>query len=178
MNKLLPSKDIELLSLANAGSYPYKLKFYQVKDFILERYGIPDGYDLQILEDACYNCDGAGCWRCDKGVWSRRQWYLLRFKLGRHVFHQPVGFLPAQYDRQKDLRETIKGRICHAPVDYRLAERAAFRLMRKYQPILWLWVHKDRLWRALYLLRVRTVWAWRRLLDRLYKHDSDREVPF
>lgn len=178
MTRSLPRKDLEALRLANAGAYACKRDFYRLKDRILEQYGDPDGYDLQIIEDLCFNCNGDGCWRCDKGVWDRRTFYLLRYHVGGLVFHKPERFLPPQYDRQEDLRETIKGRIRHDEVDHRLAQRAAFRLMRKYHPALWLRVHKSRLRRALYPLKVRVVWAWRQRWTRLFKKNLDREIPF
>lgn len=178
----LPVRDLEALRLANAGAYTYKREFYQVKDHLLEQYGVPDGYDLQVIEDICYNCNGDGCWRCNKGVWARRTFYLLRFRIGSRVFHKPEWFLPPAYDRQKDLRETIKGRIRHAEIDYRQAQRAAFRLMRKYRPALWLWVHKNRLGRALYPLKIRIVRACRRhwagLAKPFRRQDLDQEIPF
>lgn len=177
----LPVEDLEALRLANAGAYCHKREFYQVKDHLLEQYGVPDGYDLQIIEDPCYNCNGTGCWRCDKGVWARRTFYLLRFRIGSHVFHKPERFLPPAYGRQKDLRETVKGRIRHSEVDYRQAQKAAFRLMRKYCPALWFRVHKNRLGRALYHRKVRIVWSWRRKWARLvrpFKRQDLDEIPF
>lgn len=168
------TRSIKLLILANAGFYSEKKLFYRIKDQILERFGIPDGYDLQIIEHYCYACDGLGCFRCDKGVWDRKKWYLLRYKLGSHVFHQPVRTLPPGYDIRNDLREIVKGKIRHNFVDPREAQRAALCLIRKYDTKLWFKIHKTRLGKAFYPLRTRIVWGWRQLWNRKFY----RDLPF
>ena len=83
----------EIVAIANSGGKCYWWDWYATKDAILKRWGKPDGCDQQIFE--CWPCDGTGdnswngaCWKCGgSGIYRRVS--LLRFRLGRRVFHRP-----------------------------------------------------------------------------------------
>lgn len=73
---------VNLLALANAGEYTGKREyFYPFKDRFLRRYGEQDGYDLQQIQKACWQCDGTGKYvsRCQKcryeGGCYRCEWF-------------------------------------------------------------------------------------------------------
>ena len=119
------------LLLHHANRYPGHGKtkeiFYSLKDRLLRQYAVADGHDLQVLPAKfCYSCKGTGvdqesdddedCYDCNgTGEYLSRAFVPLgRFKLGRFVFHQPVGrftdkSLPAEFEALKDKPNPIMG---------------------------------------------------------------------
>lgn len=97
------------LYLANSsppGGRELRQRFYAMKQRICERYGTPDGYDIQHFDGKkCFGCDGTGiheywdsgdqdyCWKCGGSGWFKRErWVTLkRWRVGNRVFHQPDG---------------------------------------------------------------------------------------
>lgn len=86
------------------GYQKEKEAFYQLKTKLLNRFGIRDGYDMQLLPPVrCRRCRGTGrvyeedeqevidCEDCDgTGNYHDTAYVVLnRFRLGRFVFHQP-----------------------------------------------------------------------------------------
>lgn len=80
-------------------------EWYAVKNRILRRWGVPDGYDVQYFEGKkCYTCGGTGvykgfyerdyyddCRNCYGGWYKLPTWVILeRVRLGAYVFHQPL----------------------------------------------------------------------------------------
>ncbi len=76
-----------LMSIANRQREP---SWYQLKAKLLPRFGMEVGYDLQIVKNKCWNCDGTGCRRCSSGVYSITRTKLQRWSVGGWVMHTPV----------------------------------------------------------------------------------------
>jgi|GEM_PF-2821193 len=172
-------QDMPLLILANAGNYREKRRFYALKDALLESFGALQGYDLQIIEDLCWNCDGAGCRRCVGGVWNRRRVYLLRFRLHGRIFHRPVPILPQDL-RGEEPCEKIHGYIRHPQVDSHRAQAAAMRLLYRYDRKEWAKILRNRLlgWLRQRWLSIGYRWRrWRWHLPSIRKSKSP-EIPF
>lgn len=96
----IDSKDLRLFIICNsAGSNWFaKRAFYKLKVKILQQYGVHSGYDLQIIEDECWSCNGKGifrnrelCTSCDKGIFQTRKIALKRYILNDKIFHEPIG---------------------------------------------------------------------------------------
>lgn len=114
-----------LLHVAN--SYPGcidKRRFYAMKDRILSRFGIEDGFDIQHIEGKqCWSCDGTGglwepggCWRCLDGWYKRPVWVTLqRYKLGRYTFHLPR---ERSYEKPEPDVTRITGYVEHPDYGY------------------------------------------------------------
>ncbi len=103
-----------VLTVANARPLS-RFHFYPLKTAILLHYGLPDGEDVQKIVNICYSCAGSGmysdsqeCRRCIGGIYSTRRFKLRRWKLGTHIFHQPIG---REYDELRPV--TIQGKIEH-----------------------------------------------------------------
>lgn len=83
----------------SAGAWWCQRAFYALKNQLLEKYGHPADYDLQIIKKQCYACGGTGrfrdmrCNRCDNGIYQIRKVVLKRFILNNQLFHKPVGNL-------------------------------------------------------------------------------------
>lgn len=77
--------------------------FYKVKKKLLEKYGTPDGYDIQIIDGKpCFSCHGTGiynrfmdgacdCDRCGGNGYYKDPFFvqLNRYNLGDFSFHVP-----------------------------------------------------------------------------------------
>jgi hypothetical protein len=112
----------ELFHLANSATYPEKWDiFYPLKDELLRKYGIPDGWDLQVIKNECWDCNGTGecffdqsdCYACDgTGIYSQRSVRLDRYRLGDRVYHIPqaAGIEPSGY------KNKIEGLVRHEAV--------------------------------------------------------------
>jgi hypothetical protein len=112
----------ELFHLANSATYPEKRDiFYPLKHELLRKYGIPDGWDLQIINNKCWDCNGSGecfydqsdCYACDgTGIYSQCSIRLDRYRLGDRVYHIPqsTGIEPSGY------KNKIEGLIRHETV--------------------------------------------------------------
>lgn len=67
-----------------------RVVFYRAKDIILARYGKEDGFDLQVIEHTCWDCDGDGCDRCNgTGVYRTVYVKLAVTRFGPFKFHSP-----------------------------------------------------------------------------------------
>lgn len=77
-------------------------QFYPFKARLMRVYGIPDGFDIQVLRDLCNGCDGSGRWgrwRSDGGEPCNRctgtgtyRWRVItldRYLFGDRLFHVP-----------------------------------------------------------------------------------------
>lgn len=81
-------------------------QWYSLKDKLIKKFGVNNGYDLQFIPGKkCNSCSGTGkftkylfgsaykepCWRCTAG-WYKLPIYVLleRNKVGDHVFHKPI----------------------------------------------------------------------------------------
>lgn len=119
--------------LANAARYPGKeTYFYPLKAQLLKRQGHYEGWDLQVLAKICWDCGGKGCDSCDyTGEYSRRVYYLQRWRLGERVYHTPVAEQP-EGEPQNTLRDIVQ----HEPIDPKLGRKALIWLIAKYQPLL------------------------------------------
>ena len=109
--------------LFHANRYPGQGKakelFYDLKETLLNRYGVADGHDVQILPaKICYTCKGTGVDQnndyeeenedcpecCGTGIYLPRAYVILvRFRLGRFVFHRPEG-----RDREEQIPQPFK----------------------------------------------------------------------
>ena len=79
-----------LLYLANKKgiSSDRKIKFYPLKNKLLPKYGVFDGWDLQRFDKECWDCNGAGCYRCrDTGIYETKRIMLDRYKIGNFLFY-------------------------------------------------------------------------------------------
>ena len=109
MKKLLCLLLGKILFIANRGKYTKEFRdsFYFAKKRCLKRFGLHDGYDIQVIPaSTCQICDH-GTYKgrylnWDEEYWSEcgkckglvhipeRKIALERIKLGEHVFHQPA----------------------------------------------------------------------------------------
>lgn len=125
--------------LANAARYPGKeAYFHPLKAQLLKREGHYEGWDLQLLVKTCWDCNAKGCDSCDyTGEYSRRVYYLERWRLGERVYHTPVALQP-----EGEPHSRITSIVQHEPVDPKLGRKALIWLMVRYQPLLLarLWV--------------------------------------
>lgn len=94
-----------LMRHANTGLRTHT--WYNVKDRLCDRFGVPDGCDVQVMPaKVCHSCDGTGryrkyigggmhekvsCWNCGAtGIYQNVTYVKLhRTMVGAHVFHRP-----------------------------------------------------------------------------------------
>lgn len=96
--------------LHHANRYSKDKEFYAIKDRILKKYGVSDGYDIQhIPGKRCWSCGGTGrhyyysntypykaydstdCYHCNWGWYKLPQWICLeRKRFGKFTFHRPL----------------------------------------------------------------------------------------
>ena len=90
MNRHTPSLRLGLLGwlmhVANA-SRAQGDDWYSLKNELLARYGVADGYDTQRIEATCHDCLGHGCRRCSNGVHHITRTMLNRWTLQGYHFH-------------------------------------------------------------------------------------------
>lgn len=79
--------------------------FYKLKDKILTKFGHENDFDLQVIKQTCWSCEGTGkfksdwkpieiCWSCGgDGVFRTKKIVLERWLLNGHLFHKPLGEL-------------------------------------------------------------------------------------
>jgi hypothetical protein len=169
----------DCLYLANAGDYLGKRRvFYPLKAHILRRHGTYDGWDLQLLTQYCWRCDGTGedpyyfdetCCRCDgSGIWNQSEYWLERWQVGDRVFHCPVDERP-----EGAPRNMLTRRVTHARVDQRAAKRALFWLLLRFAPLTLLGLIRANLHER--SLRWRR-WVLSKYLECL--SNEDKELPF
>lgn len=149
----LPERHRHWFRLANAGDYPHKfLIFSPFKARFLRQHALPDGYDLQNIEQCCNRCDH-GTWmgrdfdlpkhlwqpcnRCDgTGIYRVKHIVLQRWQLGPDLYHLPTNLHHYNDDAatliNPSYRSTITGRIQHATVEPRDASRALLYLLALY----------------------------------------------
>lgn len=75
--------------------------FYLLKDKILRKYGKQNDYDLQVIKQTCWSCEGTGvfrsdwklaetCWSCGgDGVFRTKKILLERWLINGNLFHIP-----------------------------------------------------------------------------------------
>lgn len=72
--------------------------FYALKTEILHRFGTRDGYDHQQIDHECWDCQQWGWNDCPKcggsGIFRSTRTALIRWRLGRRVFHEPTSQVP------------------------------------------------------------------------------------
>lgn len=90
--------------LLHHGNTGYRCqKFYDIKNMLLDKYGIPEGIDVQLIYGKeCISCEGTGiyhgyygsqyCYRCaGSGMYKDdRIVKLLKIKFGKYSFHKPI----------------------------------------------------------------------------------------
>lgn len=170
MNIFLPRYILDLFHYCNSANYCGKSTFYWLKPRVLKRFGEPDGWDIQQINKECWGCYGDGCHRCDgTGIYYSNTYWLLRFRLGDRVYHQPSNSLPSGLPNS-----TIHGKVRHPKVVgiKRSPERALLILMLWFEPfeLLKLALRWFRLRCARNLQRLK----WK-LIDWLQKSDG---IPF
>lgn len=123
-----------LLHICNSEPYCFgsKDEFYALKSRLLERYGTPDGYDVQhIPGKPCWSCEGTGglyepcgCYKCGGSGWFKHPvWISLkRHRFGRFVFHTPEN---RSYVKPKPDVTNIEGYVKHACYSRRQVQWAA-----------------------------------------------------
>lgn len=126
MKQLILSK---LLHYANRTRFDKRwVRFYDIKNTLLKKYGKFERYDLQFIEGKrCYSCGGTGiyvdwygnkdgCYNCYSGWYKRPFLSLLEVvRFGKHTFHQPKERLYAKPD---GLEVNIQGYISHSEPKY------------------------------------------------------------
>lgn len=147
---------VRLLHLANARPPMLRTEFYALKDRLLNRYGLPTGYEWQRIEKACWGpwgsdgCEGSDCPRCGgTGVFETVWCELRRWEWAGYRFFQPTGRRKWNAPLEP---VNIVGRIDHADYGLKSAEAA-----------LWLYLFCGEwrlLWRALSASRVMGWYAW------------------
>jgi hypothetical protein len=114
-----------VLHVGNSGPGLFrKDAFYKVKDQILQRWGEPDGTDLQHISKVCFTCDGSGsyyrkgdCRKCYGTGKFEEFWTLLqRYKLGGYSFHKPLS-RTGLWAKPPTQKVTIEGYITHQRYD-------------------------------------------------------------
>jgi len=127
--------------------------FYEVKNFILKKYGKLISYDVQYIEGKkCFSCGGTGihyyysssgkaydsdsCWCCYNGWYKRPTWNILKvIQFGKYTFHQPWQRV---YEKPDINSPFIEGYIDHSPSKY--GKRARFILFCLYEHgFIWRW---------------------------------------
>lgn len=133
------------LTCNNADGWEDRKLFYVLKNEILDKYGIENGYDIQVLNKHCYGCDGTGVWnyyyhgdndetclKCNgTGVYSSKHIVLKRYILNKVLFHKPLGELDGKCHvrvQKGDSYETVQlygiikdrivGIVKHEPTGY------------------------------------------------------------
>ena len=187
------------LWIANATPHYFEKRgvFYPLKDKLLKRFGESDGWDLQVIVKDCWDCEGTGkadwwyeegdddCESCyGTGEYSRREYCLLRYRLGDRIYHRPVDICEANELNiavPSEKRSVISGRITHgsydlSPLD---GERALKWMLLRYQPktlIAMVWRNNRPRWIGR-LIRKCDRWVENVLIQRfnLQKHD---DIPF
>ena len=127
--KPCPRWIVRLLKSANSDppGYSFKYAFYRIKDQLIEKHGVRDGVDYQLITHSCNRCDGTGNWGywrddggegCRKcigtGVFKKFVVPLQRWKVGSECFHRPGERLEAPSDEQIE-QCNIVGTIKHKP---------------------------------------------------------------
>jgi hypothetical protein len=182
-------KTLHWFRLCNSAEkeWVYKRAFYAFKTRFLHRYGVPSGFDRQIIDQECWACAGTGlfaaqttCNRCGgDGVHSTAQVWLARYDLAGQIYHipheNPEGFV-------EPVRE-IEGLIQHRPLcTPRTATRCYLRLLLRHEPARY-WDH----WVSLFKRRIgcqysRFVFRLANLRNRLdlpgLKPIPDDDIPF
>lgn len=94
----ISERDLKLFVVCNQANRNWfsKQLFYQFKNKLLTKHNHPNGFDLQIIERPCYNCNGTGiyhgrevCHSCRKGIYSTSYILLARYLLNGVIFHIP-----------------------------------------------------------------------------------------
>lgn len=148
MNERFSHRIARLLGLANSDPCVTgdKVGFYQLKQAICEQYGKRDGEDIQQIKRDCWDCGGTGrdswgggyyCSRCDgDGVYEWVYVRLERWKVGRSVFHCPVGRI---FDSAIQREANIKGLVKHRRSP--LALESAIALAKLFsESLYWKWL--------------------------------------
>ncbi|MGE5052049.1 MAG: hypothetical protein ACM3KI_11145 [Bacillota bacterium] len=132
---------------ANCGNYVGKQYFYEkIKPFVLNSFGEFVGYDLQIIKQQCYSCDGTGvykkyhyeygqrflvkkeaCIRCNGGIYMTKRFSLARYVLNGKIYH-----IPHFFESNRNHINTIEGVINHESINHDEAFRAYLIFLWKY----------------------------------------------
>lgn len=125
-----------LLYIANSSKYSEKDEyFYPLKNRLLLRHAVYDGYDEQVINKDCWNCNGTGidkwdtdCDKCNSsGIYEVKKYYLKRYILNNRLYHSPQFMKP-----DGECKETIEGLIQHEPIASLTGKRACKWLMLRY----------------------------------------------
>lgn len=201
---MLPSKHLQWFKMMNAGAAWHlagKTAVYTFKGRMCRRFGRTDGFDLQVIEFACWGPGGPDrgqdcnaktrkvgepvCPKCGgTGVFDRKRVWLLRWRIGEALFHEPVTlekdhFLYLELLRNPpEPREKIIGYVKHEPVSQLAAYRAYMRLLLRYEPAEWVKQQMNRLRNLRDTHCRRVAWNIRRLRDVFRIAQPDTDVPF
>jgi len=182
--KDIPKWIADYFYLANSGTYSGKQSFYSnVKTIILDKFGIFDGYDQQIIKKECWSCHGTGlykhywyecgelmcikqekCYSCIKGVYSTRQFFLKRYILNENIYHIPCDFEPIV----GPIKNKINGIIKHETVNSEQAYRAYIILLFLYNKNKFYCLIKDMIQEE---IRLKTNWI-RPLIQKLFAYEN------
>jgi len=160
--------------------------FYPFKAALLKKHAAEDGYDLQIIKKTCWTCHGSGkanvcnscsynggcdnCWHpssiigkevsCPKcngtGIYSRKEYWLKRYKIGNAIFHVPMSNEKAIAN--PELPNTFVGKIEHAPINQYEAKDCMLKLLFRFDTKLWMKYHKNKIYPKLHYLIQRYKW--------------------
>ncbi len=197
MKTSIPRWVAEYFHIANSGIYSGKQSFYSnVKSVILEKFGIFDGYDQQIIKKQCWSCNGTGiythttyhypegnktqrkepCYSCIKGIYSTRQFFLKRYLLNEKLYHIPCDFEPIIVTPDL-IKNSIDGIIKHETVDSQKSHRAYIILLFLYNKTKFYYMVKDIIQEE---IRLKTTWK-RQLIQKLFAYENTAasdDLPF
>lgn len=185
----LTHKYLNWFRLANSnpptGFYPFKARF-------LSRYAVPDGFDLQHVEQFCYTCDGSGqyakgeaCRACDAtGIHHVNDHWLQRWNLAGTIYHKPMDHADVYHlhvYKYPEPRSEISGRIQHLNVDLKVSKRAFYRLLLRHEPVTFYNLVTRQIKDRCYWARLKLTWKLIRLRNRLDLFKAipeDDKLPF
>lgn len=187
----LTAKDLKWFQLANACPAP---GFYAFKKRFLQRFAVPDGFDLQRVPKMCRVCDGSGYYLLDvecrscggDGIHHVNEHWLQRWDLAGTVYHVPLDHADVYHlhgFRYPEPRREIEGLIAkgtsgtgnlRVPVSAAVGQRAYWRLLVRHEPMaFYRSVMELMQWRG---KSFRTKWYFR-LIRLRNKLDLFRSVP-
>lgn len=179
-------KELQWFRLANSTPAP---GFYEFKDRFLRRFAVFDGYAIQRIPRHCWTCEGTGMYSEDQecrscggdGIYRVSEHWLECWRLGDATYHRPIEPLPHWQHDGATMREEIHGRIQHAPVSSKVARRAFYRLLLRFEPVHFFFQVSADVKRQLSAWRARHYWRLMKLRDKLdlFPAVEDRDsVPF
>jgi hypothetical protein len=130
--KTIPDRHLGMMINANSNAKHtrWAAYWYELKDKILKNYGSDCGYDYQLIEHQCWNCQGSGiysigntCRSCGgTGIYSTERIVLQRFVINGEIFHKPINKVSSLADIfEYRVQKIINGVIAHKRGDEKQA---------------------------------------------------------